>query len=134
MVKCEVCSTSEHKYKCPKCLIKYCSLACYKQHQGSNCVEKPPSVDKEKVEPKPLQFQSEDSVPLEKLEMLRHDKPLLTSLENPHLRQIMLNINSSSDPGVDLKKAMQEPIFTEFADHCMRITSSKDTEIVLPTK
>ncbi|AQZ16958.1 HIT1 (YJR055W) [Zygosaccharomyces parabailii] len=28
--KCGICEAEDAKYKCPKCGVKYCSLACYK--------------------------------------------------------------------------------------------------------
>lgn len=31
--KCEVCNQAEHKYKCPNCSMKTCSLQCCKQHK-----------------------------------------------------------------------------------------------------
>ncbi|RMY76761.1 hypothetical protein D0863_01753 [Hortaea werneckii] len=30
---CGICTALESKYKCPVCGLRYCSLACYKQHQ-----------------------------------------------------------------------------------------------------
>ena len=30
---CEICGKSESKYKCPKCSLSYCSLACYKNEE-----------------------------------------------------------------------------------------------------
>ncbi|KAI7272279.1 hypothetical protein KC345_g7112 [Hortaea werneckii] len=30
---CGICTAHESKYKCPVCELRYCSLACYKQHQ-----------------------------------------------------------------------------------------------------
>ncbi|RMY42325.1 hypothetical protein D0865_12057 [Hortaea werneckii] len=30
---CGICTARESKYKCPVCSLRYCSLACYKQHQ-----------------------------------------------------------------------------------------------------
>jgi hypothetical protein len=33
--KCEICATNAHKYKCPGCSMKTCSLACCKQHKQS---------------------------------------------------------------------------------------------------
>ena len=33
--KCAVCKDAESKYVCPKCSDPYCSLACYKLHNGS---------------------------------------------------------------------------------------------------
>ncbi|RMY47766.1 hypothetical protein D0863_15559 [Hortaea werneckii] len=31
---CGICTAQESKYKCPVCSLRYCSLACYKQHQA----------------------------------------------------------------------------------------------------
>ena len=36
--KCEICNTNNHKYKCPRCSMKTCSLACCKKHkEGTGC-------------------------------------------------------------------------------------------------
>ena len=38
--KCQVCSTNRKaQYQCPKCLVRYCSVQCYKQH-SSKCLER----------------------------------------------------------------------------------------------
>ena len=41
---CQVCLVDSFKYKCPKCLIKYCSLSCFKTH---TCISNAESVKKE---------------------------------------------------------------------------------------
>ncbi|WWC70612.1 uncharacterized protein I206_104563 [Kwoniella pini CBS 10737] len=33
VVKCQICKDQISKYKCPACPIRYCSVACYKQHK-----------------------------------------------------------------------------------------------------
>ncbi|RCK62693.1 Protein HIT1 [Candida viswanathii] len=33
---CGICKTQESKYKCPKCSIAYCSIACYKSPDHSH--------------------------------------------------------------------------------------------------
>ena len=33
---CQICSIEQSKYTCPQCLIKYCSVKCFKQHK-ENC-------------------------------------------------------------------------------------------------
>jgi hypothetical protein len=33
--KCEICLTNEHKYKCPRCSMKTCSLVCCKAHKSN---------------------------------------------------------------------------------------------------
>ena len=42
-------------------------------------------------------------------------------LENPHLQTLIRHLDSSRDPEDDVNKAMQEPIFLEFADVCLRV-------------
>ncbi|OMO70578.1 Zinc finger, HIT-type [Corchorus olitorius] len=36
--QCQVCNQAQSKYKCPSCLVPYCSLACFKRHKGTVCV------------------------------------------------------------------------------------------------
>ncbi|KAH0901387.1 hypothetical protein HID58_040890 [Brassica napus] len=31
---CEICEKVVSKYKCPSCLVPYCSLVCFKKHKG----------------------------------------------------------------------------------------------------
>lgn len=62
-----------------------------------------------------------DTVSLAKLELLRGSEALLNLLKNPHLRQMMLALDSSSDPSELIERAMREPIFVEFADVCLEI-------------
>ncbi|KAH0941156.1 hypothetical protein HID58_000793 [Brassica napus] len=31
---CEICEKVVSKYKCPSCLVPYCSLGCFKKHKG----------------------------------------------------------------------------------------------------
>lgn len=40
-VVCQVCQACESRYTCPRCQLPYCSVACYKQHNGDNnaCTE-----------------------------------------------------------------------------------------------
>ena len=44
--KCQICDLEVSKYKCPKCAIRYCSLACFKNkekhvHDDNNVQEAP---------------------------------------------------------------------------------------------
>ena len=36
---CGVCEAVQHKYKCPRCAILYCSIACFQRHNKGNCNE-----------------------------------------------------------------------------------------------
>ena len=41
MASCGICKVAPHKYKCPQCRIRYCSVACFKAHKadGNACSE-----------------------------------------------------------------------------------------------
>ncbi|KAJ9565012.1 hypothetical protein OSB04_000978 [Centaurea solstitialis] len=39
---CKVCEEAESKYKCPACLIPYCSLVCFKKHKEISCIKPVP--------------------------------------------------------------------------------------------
>ncbi|KAJ0251610.1 HIT-type Zinc finger family protein [Hirschfeldia incana] len=45
---CEICEKVVSKYKCPSCLVPYCSLGCFKKHKESPCANKPSSAAEEK--------------------------------------------------------------------------------------
>lgn len=36
---CKVCLKNEHKYKCPRCEMRTCSLDCSKKHKADNNVK-----------------------------------------------------------------------------------------------
>ena len=55
-----------------------------------------------------------------------HSQELHSMLQNRHLREMIREIDSSEDPGKLLGHAMQIPIFTEFADECLRIVEPQD--------
>lgn len=40
---------------------------------------------------------------------------------NPHLRRLLLEIHESHDPQLSVQKAMNIPVFVEFADECLKI-------------
>lgn len=66
-------------------------------------------------------FETEDTVPLEKLELLKGSKNLRKILENRHVRDMLTAIDKSQNATEAMKAAMLEPIFVEFADECLKI-------------
>ncbi|RMY22828.1 hypothetical protein D0865_16519 [Hortaea werneckii] len=60
---CGICTAQESKYKCPVCSLRYCSLACYKQHQpihataslSSSSAENPIQQQQQPTSPSPQQ-------------------------------------------------------------------------------
>lgn len=69
-----------------------------------------------------------DKVPLEKLQQLADSEALKGLLRNPHLRQLMMSVDSAEDKAKATKDAMQEPLFVEFADQCLKIIEPTETE------
>jgi CBS-domain-containing membrane protein len=60
-----------------------------------------------------------------KYDISENSEKLKDMLSNPHLRQLMTSLVHSGNPDTQLEKAMQEPIFTEFADTCLNIIDNK---------
>ncbi|XP_008305114.1 zinc finger HIT domain-containing protein 3 [Stegastes partitus] len=136
MQVCSVCSEQTPKYRCPACKIRYCSLGCYKKHKDT-CVpvEKPPSpkteaegvVSSESWTVDDLLHEDDiiDKVSLQRLQLLGQSKGLRDLLCNPHLRQLLRSIDSADSKEDAMKAAMQEPLFVEFSDQCLKIVEDK---------
>ncbi|NWV89283.1 ZNHI3 protein, partial [Machaerirhynchus nigripectus] len=73
-----------------------------------------------------------DRVPLQKLKLLGESEELRDLLLNPHLRQLLLTIDQAQDKSSLMRKFMQEPLFVEFADCCLRIVEPPEKENILP--
>jgi hypothetical protein len=48
-------------------------------------------------------------------------------LGNTHLQAILKGVDSASNASNAMEKAMQEPIFTEFVDSCMKIVEPQSS-------
>ncbi|XP_040005923.1 zinc finger HIT domain-containing protein 3 [Xiphias gladius] len=133
---CNVCSEQTPKYRCPVCKIRYCSLGCYKRHKDT-CLpaEQPaPIVPEAKqafnTEPwsvEDLLHENDiiDKVPLQRLQLLGQSEELRDLLCNPHLRQLLRSIDSAESKDGAMKAAMQEPLFLEFSDQCLKIVENE---------
>ncbi|CAH0395012.1 unnamed protein product [Bemisia tabaci] len=119
-MSCQICQKSESKYKCPTCRINYCSGDCWNEHKTTKC-EPPPQPMEECKKRTEYFFETEDTVPLEKLELLKGSKNLRKILENRHVRHMLTAIDKSQNATEAMKAAMLEPIFVEFADECLKI-------------
>lgn len=53
-------------------------------------------------------------------------KELRDLLCNPHLRQLLQSIDSADSKDDTMKTAMQEPLFVEFSDQCLRIVENEE--------
>ncbi|KAI7353894.1 hypothetical protein KC354_g11351 [Hortaea werneckii] len=60
---CGICTAHESKYKCPVCSLRYCSLACYKQHQPLHATTSSSSSSEEKEKSSTTQPQQQPQQP-----------------------------------------------------------------------
>ncbi|XP_057357245.1 zinc finger HIT domain-containing protein 3 isoform X2 [Manis pentadactyla] len=53
---------------------------------------------------------------------------LRSLLLNPHLRELMVSLDQGDNKAKLMKACMQEPLFVEFADCCLRIVAPPQNE------
>ncbi|NWH79943.1 ZNHI3 protein, partial [Piaya cayana] len=144
---CGVCG-AEGRYRCPRCAATYCSVPCCRTHKERCAPERAeaPGSRPRAAEgqprsspagPQPLEDilaegDEQDRVPLQKLQLLGESEELRGLLLNPHLRQLLLTVDQAEDKSSLMKKYMQEPLFVEFADCCLRIVEPPEKENIMP--
>ncbi|NXB05095.1 ZNHI3 protein, partial [Cnemophilus loriae] len=133
------------RYRCPRCGTAYCSVPCCRTHR-ERCAPEPrrerdgagqgpppaPAHGPWSVEDILSEEDERDRVPLHKLKLLGESEELRDLLLNPHLRQLLLAIDQAPDKGSLMRRFMQEPLFAEFADRCLRVVEPPEKENVLP--
>jgi len=128
MTLCNVCLKEEKKYKCPKCEILYCSVNCFKSHECQEYVIDTTGTTKEIIvedntEEKSylIEVPEDFIIPPEKLEQLKHSEELRNALKNVHLRNFLKFAHETYNTSGFMKLAMNEPLFVEFADACLKV-------------
>lgn len=58
---------------------------------------------------------------MQNLRNLGESATLRSLLLNPHLRQLIISLDQGDDKAKLMRDYMQEPLFVEFADCCLRI-------------
>ncbi|CAA6662565.1 unnamed protein product [Spirodela intermedia] len=130
--QCEVCKETASKYKCPSCLLPYCSLVCFKKHKETPCkVAPPPSENIGKFHtalPKRSYQVGEESWVLKKqqLRSLVDCQEIHDSLKNEEIRNLIQAIDSSEFPEDDLTKAMKGELFLDFTNKILSIISPEE--------
>ncbi|KAF4523097.1 hypothetical protein B566_EDAN003110 [Ephemera danica] len=124
METCVVCGDKSAKYKCPTCRSPYCSVKCCKQHKENPCKAAPSKTTvsqtaHQRREPPMLNFETDDTVPREKLTLLEQNEKLRNLLSNRHLQTLLSTVDNAPNAANVMEAAMQEPIFVEFADLCL---------------
>uniref|UniRef100_A0A670JMV3 Zinc finger HIT-type containing 3 n=2 Tax=Podarcis muralis TaxID=64176 RepID=A0A670JMV3_PODMU len=150
---CVVCGEGGRggaKYRCPGCRERYCSVSCCKKHkeQCAPKAEPRPQPTSQETSQRTASMNDEgrswsvddilteddedDKVPLQKLRLLGESEELKGLLLNPHLGQLLLTVDQAKDKSAILKTYMQEPLFVEFADCCLRIVEPPEKENTRP--
>ncbi|NXK36983.1 ZNHI3 protein, partial [Piprites chloris] len=133
------------RYRCPRCAETYCSVRCCRTHRG-RCASRGQRGEEQRpaaAPPSPArgpwslgdilgEEDEQDRVPLQKLKLLGESEELRGLLLNPHLRQLLLTIDQAEDKSSLMRRFMQEPLFVEFADCCLRIVEPPEKENILP--
>ncbi|XP_053851981.1 zinc finger HIT domain-containing protein 3 isoform X3 [Vidua macroura] len=132
------------RYRCPRCGSAYCSVPCCRTHRercapdarrereaaGQGPLPGPAAGAPEDI---PSEEEEQDRVPPQRLQLLGESEELRELLRNPHLRQLLLALERARDKSSVLRQLMQEPLFVEFADCCLRIVEPpEEKENVLP--
>lgn len=60
--------------------------------------------------------------------ILESNEEVTKLLTNNHLRNLLVTVDSSKNPEEIMQKAMQEPIFVEFADACLKVVEPEDSK------
>lgn len=123
--KCEICNDTFSKYRCPVCVVLYCSMKCFKKHKESQkCIKANDSSEKQEDSVMGnavtnLNLEHEEQISLENLKQLSTSSDLKRILSNPHLRTMIKTLDAASDKKHLIEQYMHEPIFVEFADECL---------------
>ncbi|XP_059626133.1 uncharacterized protein LOC132269109 [Cornus florida] len=121
--KCQVCDEATSKYKCPTCLIHYCSVVCFKKHKEIPCV-KPISPSEAKLTSasvshveRPYHVDEPSEVLQQmQLESIASSSEIRDALKDEELQKLIYNIDCSPDAENELDRAMQVDVFRKFAD------------------
>ncbi|KAK4582673.1 hypothetical protein RGQ29_025748 [Quercus rubra] len=120
--KCEVCNEALSKYKCPSCLVPYCSLVCFKKHKEIPCAKPVSSEEKstpvpESLVERPLTAEQPGDV-LQKLQLeaIASSSEIRDALKDGNLQKLIYNIDGSPDAENELDKAMGAEVFRTFTE------------------
>ncbi|SCV02091.1 LANO_0F15148g1_1 [Lachancea nothofagi CBS 11611] len=75
--KCQICSLELAKYKCPKCAIRYCSLACFKNSDKHVHDER---TIEDKPAPKPVEEKPKKQLTTEQFNTVYQETPEIQEL------------------------------------------------------
>ncbi|XP_018570905.1 zinc finger HIT domain-containing protein 3 [Anoplophora glabripennis] len=117
---CDIC----HKdgiYKCPTCLIFYCSLTCCKKHREAKCDVVKFDSDEDEEEQVERKRKKDNNYHDSELEVPKNNEQGNGLLGNNHSRNLPVTIDEAENVEEILEKNEQEPIFEEIAGACLKV-------------
>lgn len=106
MIICGICNVNESKYKCPKCNVNYCSIACYKDPTHSH-----ESIEENNTKTEDPIVLLKDG-PVSKFDKLMNDSQIQSMLKYKslqfHLSVILKIINDPSISGESVLENRKE--------------------------
>eukprot|EP00028_Trichosphaerium_sp_Am-I-7-wt_P008764 CAMPEP_0168521362 /NCGR_PEP_ID=MMETSP0405-20121227/8620_1 /TAXON_ID=498012 /ORGANISM="Trichosphaerium sp, Strain Am-I-7 wt" /LENGTH=163 /DNA_ID=CAMNT_0008542585 /DNA_START=34 /DNA_END=521 /DNA_ORIENTATION=- len=136
---CGVCDEQPSKYKCPKCRVHYCSLACFKKHTAfhdahdaenelQDALITPNNEEEEPKEEIDTLFGVTKILTEEQKQTLGDNEDIVHTLQDKRLQQVIRTITRSRDPLKLLSRCLNEnPDFYDFVDKMLRTVKVRDT-------
>eukprot|EP00754_Rhynchopus_humris_P002343 Rhum_TRINITY_DN11293_c0_g1::Rhum_TRINITY_DN11293_c0_g1_i1::g.43741::m.43741 len=123
--ECEVCGDATWKYKAPCCKVKYCGVACYKEHFDlKSCTGERREDERERKKRvrslaedalREREVVGEHTVSSGQLEAITRDAGIRAALRDPALQELVRNIDGSPDRLWSLDMAVEGiPEFSAF--------------------
>lgn len=118
---CQICDASVKKYRCPVCLIQYCTLVCFRAHKPSCALVKadPPAVKiGNVVDETSDEVDNLEQVPGRLLANFQHSEEIRRMLRDPRLQSVLKFIDSSDDrvAALEQMRLKEGAPFKEFLD------------------
>ncbi|KAJ8922911.1 hypothetical protein NQ315_001453 [Exocentrus adspersus] len=108
---CDICH-KDGLYKCPTCLIFYCSLACCKVHRRAKCDVLKFDSDEEEFEcVEKKRRKKDEDYPEKTVKMPKKSEQSNGLLGSSHSRNLPVTIDEAENVEEVLEKSEQEPLF-----------------------
>eukprot|EP01084_Bolivina_argentea_P151306 264114_1 len=136
--QCIICGIGNPKYRCPRCLVRYCSVSCFRAHRkedkvGRCCGNQNVTGDNRNLkhqrrDVKPVQNNGEskgEGVVMDEMwslgekheRILRESVMIRKSMNDPRFQRLLLEVDSAEDREMELNlRRNNEPGFAEFLD------------------
>lgn len=130
---CQVCEDAQSKYRCPTCLVRYCSLVCFKKHKEIPCSKPESSSQDTSPPPKPAvhlekpYYVDDPSELLQQvqLESIASSSEIRDILKDKELQKRICNIDCSAEAEKELDKAMEMDAFRMFTEKILSTIGPK---------